>query len=143
MYKPHSNSRTILDGAFLQSICYAPAILPVSPHGEKWSETMYGLYGKMVVVPGQRDRLINLLLKSAGDMQDMEGCYLYVISKAPDEPDAIWITEVWRSQDDHRASLSNEGVKAVIAEARPLIADMPVRIEVVPVGGKGLPDTTT
>jgi quinol monooxygenase YgiN len=104
---------------------------------------MYGLYGKMVAVPGQRDTLIDLLLKSASDMRDMEGCYLYVISSAPDELDVIWITEVWRSRDDHQASLSNEGVKAVIAVARPLIADMPVRIEVVPVGGKGLPDTAT
>ncbi len=104
---------------------------------------MFGLYGKMTAYPGQRDALIQIMLNAAQSLRDMEGCYLYVINRATDDPDAIWIYEVWRSQADHQASLSNEAVKAVIASARPLIAGMSNRMELVPLGGKGIPEAAS
>ncbi len=100
---------------------------------------MYGLFGKMRAHPGQRDALLNHLLDSVALLHDLEGCYVYVISAAPDDPDGIWVNEVWRSQDDHRASLTHPAIINLIAAARPLIAEMPIRIEVTPLGGKGIP----
>lgn len=99
---------------------------------------MYGLFGKIIAQEGQRDALLEYLLKAAQSVQDIEGCYLYVVSTIPDDPNAISVFEVWRSADEHQASLSNEGVKAVIAGARPFIAGMGDRVEVTPIGGKGL-----
>jgi quinol monooxygenase YgiN len=61
-----------------------------------------------------------------------------VISSATDDPDAIWITEAWRTKEDHDASLQREDVRAVITTARPLIAAME-GFEITPLGGKGLP----
>lgn len=101
---------------------------------------MYGLFGKMRAQPGQRDALLEHLLRGAAQLHDLDGCYLYVINRAPDDPDGIWVNEIWRSEADHRASLEHPAIQALIAAARPLIAEMPVRIEVTPVGGKGLPD---
>jgi quinol monooxygenase YgiN len=101
---------------------------------------MYGLFGKMRAQPGQRDALIALLLDAAKLMPDIEGCYLYVIGSAPDDPDGMWVSEVWRSQEDHQASLGHETVKTIIASARPLIAGFGERFEFTPLGGKGLPD---
>jgi quinol monooxygenase YgiN len=100
---------------------------------------MFGLYGKIKTHPGQRDQLIDFLLKAAETLGDLEGCYIYIINRDPGDPDAIWVTEVWRSQADHQASLTDERVKAIIAAARPLIAGMSDRVELTPVGGKGLP----
>ena len=102
---------------------------------------MFGLIGKLKTHPGQRDALIDLLLEAAALMPEIEGCYLYVINKATDNPDTVWVTETWRSREDHDASLTNEAVLAIIASARPLIAEISGGFEVVPVGGKGLPDT--
>jgi quinol monooxygenase YgiN len=102
---------------------------------------MYGLFGKIKAQPGQRDTLIEMLLESAHGMEELEGCYLYVIGSAPDDPDGIWISEVWRSPEDHQGSLALESVRAVIAKARPLIAGMSDRVEYTPLGGKGIPDT--
>ena len=102
---------------------------------------MFGLYGKMKAQPGQRDTLIGFLMQAANGMHEIDGCYLYIINSDPADPDAIWVTEVWRSQADHQASLSLEAAKALIAQARPLIAEMGQRIEVVPLGGKGLPNS--
>jgi len=101
---------------------------------------MYGLTGKMIAQPGQRDTLISYLLQAAAGMRDLEGCYIYIVSSANDDENAIWITEVWRSQADHQASLALAGAQELIAQARPLIAGFSDRTEFVPVGGKGLPN---
>ena len=101
---------------------------------------MYGLNGKMIAHPGQRDVLIGYLLQAAAGMRNLEGCYIYIVSSAPDDENAIWVTEVWRSQADHQASLTLAGSQKLIALARPLIAGFSDRVEFVPVGGKGLPD---
>lgn len=99
---------------------------------------MFGLQGKMYSQPGQRDALIGHLLEAANALREVEGCLLYIISSIPDEPDAIWINEVWRSAEDHQASLTLDAIKTLIASARPLIASMGEGIKVTPVGGKGL-----
>lgn len=101
---------------------------------------MFGLYGKMRATPGQRDALVAFLMQAADGLRTLDGCYVYIINADPGDPDGIWITEVWRSQAEHQASLSLEAAKTLIAQARPLIAEFSQRIEVIPLGGKGLPD---
>ena len=96
---------------------------------------MYGLIGKMMVVPGQRDALAAILLEGLGGMP---GCLSYVVAKDAADADAIWVTEVWDCQDSHRASLSLPAVQAAIARGRPLIAGFGERFETSPVGGHGL-----
>jgi quinol monooxygenase YgiN len=99
----------------------------------------YGLMGKFTAQPGRRDDLLALLEEGAGAMQDTApGCLLYLISTAPADVDAIWVTEVWTDKEAHDASLSIPGVREVIGRAMPLIAGMSDRIEFMPVGGIGL-----
>lgn len=95
---------------------------------------MYGLIGKMRAQPGQRDALIAILLEGTGAMP---GCLSYGIAKDKQDPDALWITETWDSQDSHKASLSLPAVQAAIAKGRPLIAGFGERFETEPVGGHG------
>ena len=92
---------------------------------------MYGLIGKMKAAPGQRDALIAILLDG---VSGMPGCRSYVVARDPADADAIWITEVWDSQADHKASLSLPSVQGAISRGRPLIAGFDQRIETVPVG---------
>lgn len=99
---------------------------------------MFGLFGKITAQPGQRDALMEILVQGTQVLQDVKGCYLYIVNSDPNDPDAIWVTEIWQSQADHQASLANEAVKAVIMQGRPLIAGFGERFEVTPIGGKGL-----
>lgn len=101
---------------------------------------MYGLFGKFQAQPGQRDALLDHLLKAGEMMPEVEGCYLYVVHSDPADPAGIWVYEAWRSPEDHEASLQAEAVIGLISAARPLIAGMPERFEVTPLGGLGLPD---
>ena len=99
----------------------------------------FGLHGKLTAHPGQRDALLAILLEGADLVGNAPGCEIYFVSTARDEADAIWVTEVWRSEADHAASLSFPGVKELIVKARPLIASMSDSARTIPIGGKGLP----
>jgi quinol monooxygenase YgiN len=100
----------------------------------------YGLCGIMKAQPGQRDALLDVLLDAADLVANLPGCEVWIVNTMPDDPDAIWVTEVWRSEADHAASLAGDDVSAIIARASPLIAGFGERFTLEPVGGKGLID---
>lgn len=109
------------------------AAFPVNTFTE--GKKMYGLIGKMIAVAGKRDELISILLEGVAGMP---GCLSYVVAKDPADADAIWITEVWDSQESHKASLSLPSVKQAITRGRPLIAGFGNSTTTEPVGGHGL-----
>lgn len=96
---------------------------------------MYGLIGRMKAVEGKRAALMAILLEGAGEMP---GCLSYIVAEDPEDEDAMWVTEVWRSEADHRASLALPSVQEAIRQGRPLIAAFDRRIETRPVGGHGI-----
>lgn len=96
---------------------------------------MYGLIGKIIAHPGQRDPLAALLIDGTCAMP---GCLSYVVAKDAHDDNALWITEVWQTKADHAASLSLPSVQAAIAKGRPLIAGFGERFETEPLGGQGL-----
>lgn len=99
------------------------------------NDGMYGLIGKMMAAPGKRDELIAVLLDGTAEMP---GCLSYIVAKDTEDADAIWITEVWDSEDSHKASLSLPSVRAAIGRGKPLIAGFGERYVTEPVGGHGL-----
>jgi len=99
---------------------------------------MYGLIGKITTKDGQRDELINILLEGT---TDMPGCLSYIISRDSKDDNAIWITEVWDSNESHKSSLSLPSVQEAINRGRPLIAEFGEQIETEPAGGYGLAST--
>lgn len=100
---------------------------------------MYGLIGKMLSTPGQRDALVTILLEG---VSGMPGCLSYVVAEDPADATAIWITEVWDSEASHAASLALPSVRDAIARGRPLIAGFGERVVTAPVGGHGLAPAT-
>jgi quinol monooxygenase YgiN len=96
---------------------------------------MYGLIGRIIAATGRRDELAAILLEGTAAMP---GCRSYVVAADPDDPDSIWITEVWDSAEMHRASLELPAVREAITRGRPLIAGFADRRETVPLGGHGL-----
>jgi quinol monooxygenase YgiN len=98
----------------------------------------FGLHGRIEAQPGRGEELAQLLLEAAEGLGSNPDCELYVVARAEDDPDAVWVTEVWASREAHAASLEDEAVKAAIARGRPLIAGFSDRVETLPLGGKGL-----
>jgi enamine deaminase RidA (YjgF/YER057c/UK114 family)/quinol monooxygenase YgiN len=96
---------------------------------------MYGLIGKMVATPGNRDALAAIILNDSGTMP---GCLSYIVAKDPRDANALWITEVWESAESHKASLSLPRVREAITKGRPLIASFGDSVTSEPIGGHGL-----
>ena len=84
----------------------------------------FGLQGTLIAQPGQRAGLLEHMTEASRLMQDAPGCDLYLVAVSEADDDMIWITEVWRTEADHLASLSLPGVGELIGRARPLIAGM-------------------
>ena len=99
----------------------------------------YGLHGKLVAVEGKGEDLLNILLEASNLMKSAEGCRLYSVGINPDNPNEIWITEIWDSRQAHDDSLNLPGVRELIGQAIPILASNP---EIGPewdiIGGAGL-----
>jgi quinol monooxygenase YgiN len=96
---------------------------------------MYGLIAKIYAQPGKRDELAELVLSGSGDMP---GCLSYIVAKCAHDADLIWVTEVWDSEESHKASLALPAVKEAIGKAMPLVAGFEQGATTEPVGGIGL-----
>jgi len=96
---------------------------------------MYGLIGKMLATEGARDQLAEILSQASSNMP---GCLSYIIAKDQADANALWVTEVWVSQQAHQQSLQLPSVQTAISKGRTLIAGFGERFETVPVGGFGL-----
>jgi len=97
---------------------------------------------KFTALPGRGDELARLLLKAADSLRDTAGCELYVINRAKEDPDQIWVTELWLSQEALDASLKqlrSEHGKAQLDQVMALLDanNPPERVELDPLGGVG------
>jgi quinol monooxygenase YgiN/mannose-6-phosphate isomerase-like protein (cupin superfamily) len=93
-------------------------------------------YAKATAKSGEGVALANVLLRVAEMLRDAPGCELYIINRSPTEPDTVWVTELWRSQEDLDAALEAEGAQTLRQEVREL-AEGYERIDLEPLGGVG------
>jgi quinol monooxygenase YgiN/mannose-6-phosphate isomerase-like protein (cupin superfamily) len=97
---------------------------------------------KFTAQPGRGEDLANALLRAADALRDTAGCELYVVNRSVDDPNQIWVTELWLSQDALEASLehlrSEEG-QAQVGQVMALLDPdtPPERVELEPLGGVG------
>jgi quinol monooxygenase YgiN/quercetin dioxygenase-like cupin family protein len=93
-------------------------------------------YATAVARPGKGDELAKHLLAAAADLEKDPGCELYLVNRQRDAPDTIWVTELWRSQDDLDAKLQKLKDSPQVAAVRELVERWEV-VELELLGGKG------
>jgi quinol monooxygenase YgiN len=93
-------------------------------------------YGKAVAREGRGEALAELLLAAAADLDGDPGCELCLVNRQVGEPEVIWVTELWRSQDDLDASLEKIRGSDQVASVMQLVGDWEM-IELELLGGKG------
>lgn len=77
--------------------------------------------GTLGSVPGKRDLLVEILTRRSADLE-RAGCLLYEVGVNDEQPDTVFVAELWTSAEAHRRSLQLERVRAAIREARPLLS---------------------
>ena len=100
--------------------------------------TAVGRYAKMTARPGQGEALAAKMLEVADALREVAGCELYVINRSVSEPDVIWVTELWQSQEQLDAALQSPGATQGIQEVLSLVErDGFERVDLEPLGGVG------
>lgn len=97
-----------------------------------------GRYVRMVALEGQGTELAGALLRVADDMAAQPGCLAYVVNATPDEPDVVWVTEMWSDAASSEAALSRDIGESGLGDVLALLTAPPDYIEVTPLGGPGL-----
>jgi quinol monooxygenase YgiN len=81
---------------------------------------MFMLHGRLAAHAGRRDELLAIMAEGE-QHEPMPGCRLYLVAVDETDPDGVWVTEVWESEEAHAASLQLDHVQAQIARAMPLL----------------------
>lgn len=77
--------------------------------------------GTFEAAPGRRDELVGILTRPGAELAEA-GCLLYEVGVNDDEPDTVYVMELWTSARAHEQSLQLAGVRAAITEAMPLLS---------------------
>src|SRR5919106_1152076 len=99
----------------------------------------YALLNKLTAKQDQRPRVVEILLESGRLFDDNPACLLYLVSESTDDPNLVWVIDLWTSREAHAEALKAPELQPFVEQAMPLLEGMPEQIEVRPVGGKGLP----
>jgi quinol monooxygenase YgiN len=99
---------------------------------------MYAMCGKLTAQPGKREEFTKIMLRAADVVGTMPGCKQYAVTHDTGDDVTIWIMEIWEDQAAHDASLQDERVRALIAEAMPLMGGQPDGAALTVIGGYGI-----
>jgi quinol monooxygenase YgiN len=98
----------------------------------------YALINRLTTKPGKRDEVLKILLEAGKPFQENAACILYLVYEDVQDPNVIWVEDLWASEEEHTAALARPEVRPFVAQALPLLEGMPEQREIAPVGGKGL-----
>ena len=100
---------------------------------------MYLLHGKLTAKSGHSEALANILLEASELVSTAKGCKIYVIGKDATDENAVYVTEIWDSKEDHDNSLNVDGVRELIGKAMPILDGKPSKGQELEIlGGAGV-----
>lgn len=102
------------------------------------NHSLYAMTGKLQAQPGKQAVLVDILLRAAKLVSTMRGCRSYIVLEDVQDETRVWVFEMWDDKESHDASLRDEKVRGLIAEAMPILSGTPSGSELRVAGGYGL-----
>jgi quinol monooxygenase YgiN len=102
--------------------------------GEPPMNVTHGFHATMTAQPGKGDELIEYLLH-APSLPNSD-CVVFLVGRSASDPDVVFVTEGWISQEAHSRFFATERAQALVADLQPLLAGESAYIDEIPVGGK-------
>ncbi len=96
----------------------------------------YALINKMTTQEGKREEVLRIMIESGAAFNDNPNCLMYLLSNDKNDPNVIWVQDVWTSQEAHAEAMSDSTMKQYVEQAMPLLDGMPQQIEIELAGGK-------
>ncbi|MBY8854866.1 antibiotic biosynthesis monooxygenase [Nocardia sp. CA2R105] len=89
------------------------------------SPNLFSVCGRMTALPGRREEVIALIKESARAGGEDSGLLTYSINTALDDPDSVWVTELWTDKEAHDTTTRSEPVRMVTERFLELLAEQP------------------
>lgn len=86
---------------------------------------MFSVYGRMTALPGRGEELVAVLLEGFRVCVEGGGLLGYTVNTALDDPDTVWLTQLWSDKGAHDATTRSEPVVAVTSRVPALLAGQP------------------
>jgi quinol monooxygenase YgiN len=99
----------------------------------------FAQHTRLVATRGNADRLAQKFLESVEMQRDNPACTLMIVSRSPDDDDAVFLTEVWSSESEWERARHSPVVDEWAKDMPLLVAEAPQSVRLDPLGGKGLP----
>ena len=96
----------------------------------------FAVLNRLTAKPGRRDRVVEILVESGKLFDDNPACRLYLVAESADDPNLIWVADLWTSEQEHAHALEVPAMRPFVEECMPLLEAMLEQIRVRPVGGK-------
>ncbi len=98
----------------------------------------FAQHTKLVATHGNVDRLAGKFIESVEIQRENPACELMIVSRSPEDDDAIYLTEVWSSQSEWEEARNNPAIAEWAKDMPSLVAQAPQSVRLEPIGGKGL-----
>jgi quinol monooxygenase YgiN len=99
---------------------------------------MYALTGTLLSHAGKRNELIEILLHASDVVSQFPGCHAYIVNEDVGDETRVLVFEIWENKEAHDASLKDERVRSLIAQAMPFLGGPLAGTELRVVGGYGI-----
>lgn len=84
-------------------------------------------HGCLVAKEGFSEELIRILIDASKLCKRNFSCFSYIISTDPNEPEKIWVTEIWESEPEMNKALADKEILDLITKAIPLLKEQPTK----------------
>lgn len=98
----------------------------------------FSLFNKFLVQDGKRGTMVEILLEAAESMKTLDECEIYLVNISEDEPNSVYVYEVWSNENAHQNSLTLEAAQALISKAKEIITGVEKISTLQAMGGKGI-----
>lgn len=84
-------------------------------------------HGFLLAREGSSEDLIRILVDASKLCKSNYSCFSYIISTDSNEPEKIWVTETWESEEEMNRALADKEVLDLIKKAIPLLKEQPTK----------------
>src|SRR4051812_46208127 len=94
---------------------------------------MFGQHTRIRAKRGKGEELLAKFVEAAEMQHENPACQLTLVSAAPDEPDVVFLTEVWATEDEHERARHSPEVQAWARDMPELVDGPPETTPLDPV----------
>lgn len=117
------------------AVTTAVGTIPAAAQSHRASPVGYGFRARLKAKPGMGEALVNLLFNSPS--LKLAECPVFLIGRSKSDPDVVFVTEGWTSDEAHKRFFGSDIAKPYIAMFGSLVEETTM-VDEITLGGKAV-----